>query len=175
MLVIQWACALALAALWLQAAQHKLRDRLRFGANLDAYRLSPATMTPLLTRVIPLVELSLAVTLLVPSVWIYTAPTSAAVLTLYGAAIGINLLRGRTHIDCGCGDVPQLVSSALLWRNGMLVLASLILLVPTAASLTLTAFFTATLGAALFILTYWSLTLTLENASRLREWSASHG
>ena len=59
-----------------------------------------------------------------------SAILSAALLTLYGFAVGINLARGRVHISCGCGvpganNADQPLSSGVLIRNFVLALLAL--------------------------------------------------
>jgi hypothetical protein len=44
-----------------------------------------------------------------------------ALFALYGAAITINLLRGRQHIDCGCGGDGTPISWGLVLRNAVLL------------------------------------------------------
>ncbi|MGO4844024.1 MauE/DoxX family redox-associated membrane protein, partial [Rhizobiaceae sp. 2RAB30] len=45
---------------------------------------------------------------------------------LYGTAIAVNLLRGRTRIDCGCGGAGQGLSWFLVGRNTALLGLALI-------------------------------------------------
>ena len=59
-----------------------------------------------------------------------TAAGSAAaaiLLGLFSVAIGINLARGRSHIDCGCfqSALRQQLSISLLVRNGFLIALAL--------------------------------------------------
>ena len=53
-------------------------------------------------------------------------------LATYALAMGINLSRGRSQIDCGCGDTPQSLSGLLVLRNCVLAIGALLLLAPVA-------------------------------------------
>jgi hypothetical protein len=55
-------------------------------------------------------------------------------LALYGAAIAVNLRRGRREIDCGCGGpaTRQPLSGWLLLRNAVLAAAAGAALLPIA-------------------------------------------
>ena len=50
---------------------------------------------------------------------------AALTLAIYLSAMAINLWRDREFIDCGCGDEPTRLSSALLIRNGALITLAL--------------------------------------------------
>jgi len=131
------AIALGFAVLFIAAAWHKLSDRGRFEAVLRDYQLLPAIVCPPLTLLIPGVELTLGlgwISGLLPRI---TAMTTAALLATYALAIGINLVRGRVYIDCGCGfgaasDTEQPLSSVLVARNILLIGVVALTLVPVA-------------------------------------------
>jgi hypothetical protein len=56
------------------------------------------------------------------------ALAAAGLLLAYGALISLNIVRGRTEIDCGCsfGPHPERLSSALFVRNGFLAVIALV-------------------------------------------------
>src|SRR2546425_7648864 len=89
----------ALALLFFVAAGHKLRDLDRFRATLAEYRLLPAGLVPLAVALVVAVEVAAAGALLVPGARAAGLVSAAALLVLYGAAIAINLARGRRDID----------------------------------------------------------------------------
>jgi uncharacterized membrane protein YphA (DoxX/SURF4 family) len=118
---------LGLAALLLSSAWHKLRDTTAFRAAIAGYALLPARLVP---RAVPLIigaEVTLGIGLLLPHIGASAPFGTAMLLTSYTTAISINLLRGRSRIDCGCagpaGALP--LSRALVARNGLLILLSL--------------------------------------------------
>ncbi len=125
----------ALAALLLAAAWHKFRDPIGFWQAVAGYRLLPDALTRPAARLVPMVEVAIAVCLLaIPSM---TLPViAAACLWLaYAGAIAINLLRGRTELECGCGGISadQKIHWGLVLRNGVLLAGTLALLLPTSA------------------------------------------
>jgi len=120
--------ATALALLFGMAAQHKLGllKNKRFAAQLQAYGLLPEPMVGPLARALPWLELAIAFALLMPLLRDAGAVAGSVLLLVYAIAMGINLLRGRSDIDCGCGDAPQKLSWWLVARNA--ALAALVLL-----------------------------------------------
>jgi hypothetical protein len=102
------------ALLLLGAAGHKLRDRERFRAALAGHRLLPERSVRLAAALLVALEIGLGLGLLAaPAV----AVGAAGLLAVYAGAIGVNLARGRRHIDCGCGGSPQGLSGWLVARN----------------------------------------------------------
>ncbi len=112
-----------LAVVFLLAAGHKVRDLPRFRASLAAYEIVPegfaSWSAPLL---VGLELLTVAVLFLHEGRGLLLAFT---LIGVYSLAIGINLLRGRTEIDCGCGDLPTPLSAWLLLRNLLLMALAL--------------------------------------------------
>lgn len=117
----------ALALLLVVAAAHKLLDFERFRSTLADYRLVPAALVPAAALVVVGVELLLAVGLGLPGLRRRGLQGAAAVLVLYAGAIGVNLARGRRHIDCGClgAAAHQGLSWWLVGRNLALAAAAL--------------------------------------------------
>lgn len=114
--------ATGLALVFAMAAQHKfggLKQK-RFAAQLAAYELLPEVLVTPVARMLPLLELGIATALLLPLTREAATTVAVALLLLYGAAMAVNLLRGRSAIDCGCGDVPRMLSWWLVLRNVLL-------------------------------------------------------
>lgn len=161
----------AAAVLFVAAAWHKLRDPVAFWQAVAAYRLVPEGLARPVSRLVPIVECATALGLLV----LATSPTPviAAMFlwVLYGLAMAINLARGRTELDCGCGGLSadQSISWALVARNVVLVgLTSLLLLPVGARSLLWLDAVTAVFGAAMLVLLYASCEHLLRNAALLK-------
>lgn len=155
--VVVYTLRLALASLLAAAAAHKLRDAASFRATLRDYRLVPHAAVAATGAGLALVEAGLALALLVPS----SAPAAgwacAALLALYGGAIGVNLARGRRHVACGClgpsADEP--LHGGMLVRNAILALAALGAAVPAGARpLGVLDAFTVAMAAAILALLY---------------------
>lgn len=124
--------ATSLALLFLLAARHKLSARRRFEAQLAAYRLLPDSLVTPAARVLPWLEIAVALSLLFAITRPVGAVLAATLLGIYALAMGINLSRGRSQIDCGCGDTPQSLSGLLVLRNAVLASGALLLLAPVA-------------------------------------------
>ena len=170
LLFLQATLALALAALFLSAVRHKLSERLRFAAQLAEYQLLPERLVPTAVWALVGLELTAACTLLWRGSWPVAGALAAGLLALYAAAIAINLLRGRSHIDCGCGDTPVLLSYWLVLRNALLAGGAAVLLLPATGDAALLSWLAILPGALVLILCYVAMAQLLDNASSLREW-----
>jgi hypothetical protein len=165
---------LALAVLlgWVlaEAGLGKWRRPLHYAAVIDAYRLLPAGQGRHVARPLALLEIALALALLVPATRGVAAGASAALLALYAAAIALNLWRGRSTIDCGCGGArAQPLSRALLARNAVLIALALWLAL-AAPALRGTGWLdtvVALAAAAVAILAYASANLLIANRQLL--------
>lgn len=126
---------LGLALLLGVAALHKLRDLAAFRASVREYRIGPDPLAPLFAATVVAAELAVTGLLLWPAVDPAGAIGALALLALYSFAIGLNLVRGRRHVDCGClGPARrQPLAPWLLVRNAALALAPLGLLAPVAS------------------------------------------
>ena len=118
--LVRLAISLILATTFLLSGVAKLRSG-RFVADLANYRILPAHAVVRVATMVPYLEVALAALLL-------TLPTSpvpvflaAAALTIFAAAMIVNLVRGRT-IACGCRGSDKPISWTLAAAN--LILAS---------------------------------------------------
>ncbi|TFH73843.1 methylamine utilization protein MauE [Gammaproteobacteria bacterium LSUCC0112] len=159
----------SLALLFFMAARHKLRDNRRFEAQLAAYQLVPESLLRISAKTLPWIEMSLVFLLLIPATRPFAASMAATLLVVYALAMAVNLSRGRSEIDCGCGDTPQPLSVMLLVRNAVLVAGALLLVVPvieraiTTFDLVFIALFTAVLATA-----YLMVEMLVKNHSLLK-------
>ena len=121
-------CAFAL--LFALAGLEKFHDRATFQFQLEEYQLLPKQIIPVASMGIIFIEIVIAVALLLPNA-IYGVLMGAALLMAYGMAILINLLRGRTWMDCGClGSTGEGLSYWLVTRNLVLSATLIMLLIP---------------------------------------------
>lgn len=126
-LVIAHAAVAALAAvLWLGALD-KLRHFSDFHAAVGAYRLLPGGLTWAFAALFVGAELA-AGTLLLFDAWRAAGAIAAILLIgIASAAVAVNLVRGYTDIDCGCGGLAHFSPGLSWWmvvRNaGLLLLA----------------------------------------------------
>ena len=116
----------ALALLFATAAVAKIRDRVRFAAVLEAYEVMPRSLTRSAAVLLPFIELTVAFGLFVTQFRPVAAAAAAGLLLIYGAAMGVNLVRGRRDIDCGCEGFGRRRSIApwMLVRNSVLMLVA---------------------------------------------------
>jgi len=91
------------------------------------YRLLPRMLVAPASALLPPLELVLGAMLLSGFAQGLTALAAMVLLALFAVAMAINLRRGRTDIDCGCGQsfLKQTLSWTLVARNA--VLAALLL------------------------------------------------
>jgi hypothetical protein len=130
--VLQLLLRAALAVLFAAAAAHKLLDMPTFRASLAAYGLVPSAFVPILSTLLVAGEVIVAMALLPPDSSSAAPFAAAALLLIYTSAILVNLLRGRTDIDCGCAGPTrrQSLGVGLVVRNLVLLSATLVSALP---------------------------------------------
>jgi uncharacterized membrane protein YphA (DoxX/SURF4 family) len=151
------AARVLLGAIFLQAGVQKLRHYAEWQGVVGNYRMMPPRLAPAFAGTVLVVELVLAVVL-----WFGRVPVAsgaaggaAALLVLFSIAIGVNLARGRSNIDCGCfqSAMRQTLSTTLLVRNSVLILIALAVSETTGLPVTAPLLAMATcLGAVCFVL-----------------------
>jgi uncharacterized membrane protein YphA (DoxX/SURF4 family) len=130
--VFAWVLRTSLAALFATAAIHKMRDPDAFLRTFSEYEILPRRLTAPSAIALVMAELSISVGLLIPLGGYAAELAAVSLLSIYTLAIGLNLLRGRRDIDCGClGPANrQPLSGWLLLRNGLLVMGGLAICLP---------------------------------------------
>ncbi|MCB1746082.1 MAG: methylamine utilization protein MauE [Gammaproteobacteria bacterium] len=124
-IVIQHVAAASLAIVFMVGAWQKLRDRIGFEIALDNYDLLPAALVKPVAWLLPAFEFATGLALVSP--WRTNGGVMALLLLGFvTAGVVVNLLRGRTDVGCGCGGIEdeQLLSWALVARNGVLALGA---------------------------------------------------
>jgi len=106
-----------LVCVFLRGVAHKLFDFTWFVHTLAEYRILPPAMAPVAGGVFAASETAIALGLVLPQSRIAAALVGGVLLLLYGVAIAVNLLRGRSRIDCGCGGAGEGLSWVLVFRN----------------------------------------------------------
>lgn len=114
-----------LGLLFATAAWSKLQHLEEFHGVVRNFRLLPAGAARPVAWLLPVVELAVAAGLLVRPLAGAAALAAAALLAVFALAIAVNVLRGRSAIDCGClrQGMRQPLSWLLVGRN--LLLAAL--------------------------------------------------
>jgi hypothetical protein len=147
----------AVALLFGWSAVEKLRDVNRFREAVEGYALLPPLWVVPAGAALIAVEIGVAAGVWLPRVGSVAAIAAAALLIVYAGAIGVNLVRGRRDIDCGCGGPAgrQTISAALVVRNVVLGAAAVVAALPTAPrGLHWVDWFTAVTGVAAAALLY---------------------
>lgn len=102
LVVLALVATAAIAFLFAAAGLAKLRHRALLPGVIANYRLLPAALAAPVALLLGPAELLVAGALLAGAVPVAHA-VAAALLLLFAGAMGINVARGRRHIDCGCG------------------------------------------------------------------------
>jgi hypothetical protein len=120
--VVTRAVGATLSIVLLSGALQKLRDPVIFAAAVENYRLLPEALVPVTARALPVVELAAGGLLLFPETCLLGGALALLLLVVVTTAVAINLSRGHTGIDCGCGGLSsQPLSWALVGRNAILM------------------------------------------------------
>ncbi|HWK65546.1 MAG TPA: MauE/DoxX family redox-associated membrane protein [Rhizobiaceae bacterium] len=110
-----------LVCIFTRAALHKAMDLELFAHTMAGYRIVPASaLLPAAAGLLGL-ELAIVLGLIVPAARPVAAGGALALLVGYACAIALNLARGNTRIDCGCGGEGTGLSWYLVARNAALV------------------------------------------------------
>jgi len=178
------------AILFIPAAIHKLANISQFTAILRAYKIMPERMTIIASWLIPLLELQLG------SAWllleIINLPTtiiatmSAMLLGLYTLGIAINILRGRSYIDCGCSfsttiaktdndGTMQHLSLGLVVRNVLLIIVALVAALPISVrNFLFIDYFSLLTATIAIVLLFGAFNQLLINRNAINTWRKSH-
>ena len=191
--------AVGFALLFIFSATHKFNNKLQFLGILEAYQILPRAMLGPVVNVIPVLELMLGLAWALTALLLIQIPLvpliSAMLLITYAMAIAINLFRGRSYIDCGCGFSSmagptrseaksggiQQLSMALVVRNCVLsVVALLAAASPSPRDLGFMDFLSLVMASFALILLYGAFNQLLINRNIIGAWlnppgSNSHG
>lgn len=161
--LILWSLRSFLAAVFATAAITKLTGLEEFYGVVRNFRLLPDTLSRAVAFVLPPVELAIAAGLLVTPLALPAAAAAAVLLAVFGAAIAINVLRGRTQIDCGCfrDGMKQRISWAVVGRNVVLTALALgvVALLPAARPAGLVDIATGIIAGSVMLLLYFSASM----------------
>ena len=113
-----------IALVFLSAAIGKMRNWPIFQGVVANYRLLPQVLVGPVTYALPPAEAAIGAILPTGLFAPWAEGAAALLLGAFAVAIGINLLRGRRHIDCGCfqGTLKQPLRWTLVSRNVLLAL-----------------------------------------------------
>lgn len=124
--------ALGLGLVFGASAASKMTGWAEFVGAVQNYRLLPGAAVRPFAYTLPLVEAATAAGLLIAWTRPYAAAAAIALLALFSLAIGLNIARGRRHIDCGCfrAAFRQPLSWSLVGRNAGFAALALLAMSP---------------------------------------------
>ena len=160
--VLTESLALLVAMVFSVAAITKLTAWRELPGVVQNFRVLPRALALPAALVLPPLEIAIAVGTLFERTRPLAAIAAAILFAVFGAALAINLHRGRRQIDCGCfrSDLRQPISVAVILRNLILTVCALLLLSGGEAStLSPLAWAIASGGAATLFLCYLSIGL----------------
>ena len=172
--------SLGFGLLFLLAAVHKLTEFQKFRATFSAYEVLPRVLIAPVSILVPSIEALLGASWLLGIQTGFVAVASAIVLASYTAAIAVNLLRGRIHIDCGCSmgasaGRDQQLSWGLVARNSILVIAALTATLPaTERAIGYVDYVTLVAGLLAIVLLYGAANQLLNNGAAIGTWRNRH-
>lgn len=103
-----------------RACWHKIDRFLETVGFAQGYGLVPDHWAGPIVRGLTLAEALAVLALAVPATRPFGGLAAATLFAGYGLLMAAALMQGRSHIDCGCGGPPQIVSRFTLTRNAVL-------------------------------------------------------
>jgi hypothetical protein len=168
--VVAEAGRVCVGLVFLLAATQKAQQWRLLSGVIANYRLLPGWMVFPATALLPPLEMLLAISLLSAQFRPWPELAATLLLMLFAAAMAINIRRGRTHIDCGCGRdfLAQKLDWPLVARN-LLLVGLLLPSLPATSSLSLDDVGTGAAAGLGFFLLYllFNQFLALPRARRL--------
>jgi hypothetical protein len=164
------AVAIFFAFVFAFAGHHKVMDYSRHVGIVADYQLVPASFVPVAAPLVIILEFASAALVLLAVTRAAGLVLSVGLLVIYLFSIGLNLLRGRRSIDCGCGWGSQghQLSAWLIFRNLLMIGAALAALLPLIdRSLQLADWILVIFTASALIAIYFIGDLLIANGSRL--------
>lgn len=161
--LLTWGLRGFLALLFATAAVSKLTSIDEFHGVVRNFRLLPDRAARPVAMVLPVLELAVAAGLMITPLAAPAALVGALLLAGFGAAIAINVMRGRTWIDCGCfrQGMKQRISWLLVARNAALTVlaAGVVLLLPGAKAGGVADLLVGLVAGTVLMLLYFSLSI----------------
>ena len=113
------AASLVLACIFIGTGGSKLLAIDEFVGVVANYRLLPQSLARPFALSLPFIEIAAGVGILLTPIRVIAALIVALLLLAFSTAIAVNLIRGRTFIDCGCFRIRSRrpISWGLVIRN----------------------------------------------------------
>ena len=126
--IIFYASAVILVCVFAHGVWHKCVARSDFARAVVAYQLLPVSVA--VRSPLPFAGVELVAIAEIVLSRGHSRYGALLLLVLYTLAMVINLARGRTDLDCGCGGAATPLSGWLVARNGVLILCALPQILP---------------------------------------------
>lgn len=142
-----------LVLLFVISVLHKLVDVDRFSGYVFNYALVPEHWVKSVTYGLIGWEMAISLGLIIPDFNELASVAAIVLLFIYALAMLINIRRGNTQIECGCGGPVMFLSYNLVLRNALIILIALPALFahPTDTTM-LDTFVSVSCGALLFLM-----------------------
>ncbi len=123
-----------IAFVFAAAGIHKVMNFSRHAGAVADYRVVPAWTVPVLAPLLIILEFAVVALILLPGSRLAGVILAIGLLLIYIFSIALNLVRGRTSIDCGCawGSQGHPISAWLIVRNLIMIALALLALFPSA-------------------------------------------
>ena len=152
---------------------HKLRNPLYYQVIIQNYVKLGDTQASLINRILGVSELALATMLLIAPLAQYAAIASSLLLFAYLLLLGLQLIRGKADMDCGCSGPAaegQKISSWLLFRNAALIaLVSTAIFYPVTYGVGLQSWMVGILSGSFLLAIYFLTEQLMNNAQKLQK------
>ncbi|WP_233830173.1 MauE/DoxX family redox-associated membrane protein [Paraburkholderia sp. ZP32-5] len=173
--VVSTVALAATSIITLTLALPKLTRQSELRQTVAGFQLLPHALIAPFALFLPLAEISATLASLLPATRGVGAIALAALFMLFALALGINVARGRTDIDCGCNGFRQsggAVAPSIGWAHvaRTLLLAALAALagVPQSTRAVVWFDYLSVLGATLVaVAAFFTLDVLLDNRPKL--------
>lgn len=141
---------LVLGSVFLASAWAKIRQPQSFAAAVAEYHILPRRLVQPFSLCLPWAEGMAAFLLLLGWQTVAAAWLTCLLLGMFTLAMGVNLLRGRVDLDCGCfgHDRGHHISWRLLLRDVLLAMLSLVLIANGGGRIALDSWLSTVRGSA---------------------------
>ncbi len=170
--VLSNASALFLLWLFVAAGSHKLLSSQRgyYEVVFTAYGIESPFAAKHLPIVVGLVEVMVGMALVIPALRGWGSVAALSILFFYFLLVGVQLLRGKADMDCGCAgpDGETKISAHLLVRN-LVLMALAVLCLLSIGDAGVMPWVMSVLTALVLILVYLSCGQLIATAQKIKQ------
>ncbi len=126
--ILHWACRLFLGGIFIYAGYTKVGNPLQFAAAVEAYQLLSPNLVIWVVKILPWLEITLGILLVLGILIRYTAGVAGVLLLFFVSVMLVTFLRG-IEADCGCFGLGEKISIFTMGRHTLFILPALFLVV----------------------------------------------